>query len=64
MFEYVVSKAEDRKIMLCKEFEAISSKFWHLLHTQPAADRTQDVLTKEQYKAVSQTSMFLDLCSS
>ena len=53
VIDAVVSKAYDRKLFQHAEFEAICARYWALLHSQPGANRTSDVITKEQYTQVS-----------
>ena len=55
VIDAVVSKAYDRKLFQHAEFEAICARYWALLHSQPGANRTSDVITKEQYTQVSRT---------
>lgn len=31
------------------EFEVISAKYWQLLHSQPGANRSSDIISKDQY---------------
>ena len=53
LIDAVVTKAYDRKLYMHSEFESTCARFWELLRTQPSANRTSDVISKEQYSAVS-----------
>ena len=49
MKDTIVCKANERRMFMHADFEAVCSKYWQLLRSQPDADRTSDVVTKEQY---------------
>ena len=59
VIDAVVSKAYDRKLFQHAEFEAICARYWALLHSQPGANRTSDVISKEQYTQVSHSPVNL-----
>lgn len=53
MIEYIVMKANDRKIFNHKSFEEQSSLYWQLMRQQPGFNQSKDTINFNQYLNVS-----------
>lgn len=53
MIEYIVMKANDKKIFNHKTFEEQSSLFWQLMRQQPGFNQSKDTINFQQYLSVS-----------
>jgi len=49
MIEYIVMKANDKKIFNHKTFEEQSSLFWQLMRQQPGFNQSKDTINFQQY---------------
>lgn len=53
MYNYIVSKANDRKIILHVDFEGICSKYWNLAKCMDSGNRNINTIDQKQYTEVS-----------